>query len=195
MTYFIADLHFGHKNVLAYDNREFPDIETHDAALIERWNDTVSPSDTVWILGDISWYGPGKTCEILDSLNGTKNLCIGNHDSRLMKSRDVRDRFAEIVNYKELEDDEWHGIVLCHYPIPCYNNHFKGWLHFYGHVHNSFEENIIRHVSYEINELYMKPCWMFNVGCMMPYMDFRPQTAADILGSAPREYEKQVANR
>lgn len=181
MTYYISDLHFGHKNILAYDNREFPDVETHDAEIVRRWNDTVSPSDTVWILGDISWYGPQKTAELFGSMNGTKNLCVGNHDGRLMKSKDVRDRFCEIVPYKEIVFDDGTGVVLCHYPIPCFNGHFNGWVHLYGHVHNSFEQNMMKQARYQMEELYEKPCRMFNVGCMMPYMDYRPRTLSEIL--------------
>ena len=39
--YFIADLHFGHQNCLAYDKRKFPSIEEHDKALIDRQNSAV----------------------------------------------------------------------------------------------------------------------------------------------------------
>lgn len=187
MTFFTADLHFGHKNVLSYDNREFPDVESHDRALIERWNETVSPTDTVWILGDISWHGPQKTAEILSELTGTKNLCIGNHDARVLRSPDVRSQFAEIVPYKEIESDSAGGVVLCHYPIPCFNNHYYGWVHLYGHVHTGWEENIMRRVVYDMNALYDKPCRMYNVGCMMPYMDYTPRTLKEILFACERE--------
>lgn len=184
MTFYIADLHFGHKNILAFDNRPFPDVETHDAELVRRWNEAVSPSDTVWILGDISWYGPQKTTEILASLNGTKNLVVGNHDGRLLKSRDLRDQFAEIVPYKEIEFDGGGGVVLCHYPIPCYNNHFFGWVHLYGHVHTGFEYNMTERARYEMTVLYEKPCVMYNVGCMVDYMDYTPRTMMEITGKA-----------
>ena len=33
MNYFIADQHYGHKNVLSFDNRGFTDIESHDKYL------------------------------------------------------------------------------------------------------------------------------------------------------------------
>lgn len=62
-TYYISDLHFGHKNVLAYDNREFSSIEEHDKALIDNWNSVVGTDDDVWVLGDISWYPPMKTIQ------------------------------------------------------------------------------------------------------------------------------------
>lgn len=181
MTFYIADLHFGHKNILAFDNRPFPDVETHDAEIVKRWNEAVSPSDTVWILGDISWYGPQKTTEILASLNGTKNLCVGNHDGRLLKSRELRDQFAEIVPYKEIEFSREEGVVLCHYPIPCFNNHFYGWVHLYGHVHTGFEHNMMERVRYEMVSLYEKPCSMYNVGAMIPYMDYTPRTMEEIV--------------
>lgn len=180
-TFFIADLHFGHKNCLAYDNREFPTIEAHDETLIERWNASVGIDDDVWILGDISWYSATKTIEILKRLNGTKHLCIGNHDKKLLRNKDVRDQFAEIVSYKEIQLDEGRGIVLCHYPIPCYNQHYYGWYHLYGHVHTSFEWNMMKQVQYEMRNLYDKPSNMFNVGCMVSGMDYTPRTLEEIL--------------
>lgn len=180
-TFFISDLHFGHKNCLAFDNRKFLNIEEHDEFLIERWNAVVGDHDDVWILGDISWYPPTKTIEIFKRLNGTKHLCIGNHDEKLLRNRDVRNLFAEIVDYKELSIGTDRGIVLCHYPIPCFKNHYYGWIHLYGHVHNSFEWNIMEQVKYEMSALYDKPCRMFNVGCMIPGMDFTPKTIEEIL--------------
>lgn len=179
-TFFIADLHFGHKNCLAYDNREFPSIEAHDEALIERWNNAVGIGDDVWILGDISWYSSMKTIEIFKRLNGTKHLCVGNHDKRLLKNKDVQSLFSEIVYYKELQLDDETGIVLSHYPIPCYNNHYYGWYHLYGHVHTSFEWNMMKQVQYEMKNLYGKDSRMYNVGCMVPGMDYTPRTLEEI---------------
>lgn len=185
MTFYIADLHFGHKNCLAYDNREFPSIEAHDNTLIERWNSAVGLDDDVWILGDISWYAPQKTIEIFRSLNGHKHLCIGNHDHKLLKNRELRSLFDEVTPYKELQLTQDCGVVLCHYPIPCYNNHFRGWYHFYGHVHNSFEWQMMKQVQYQMRDLYERPSHMYNVGCMIPGMDFTPRTAEEILAANP----------
>ena len=181
MTFYIADLHFGHKNILAYDNREFKSVEEHDEYLIKCWNSVVGNDDDVWILGDISWYNATKTIEIFNRLNGVKHLVVGNHDKKLLRNADVRKLFVEIVDYKEITFDDGTGVVLSHYPIPCYNNHFRGWYHLYGHVHNSFEWQMMKQVQYQMRELYLKPSHMYNVGCMMDYMNYTPRTLIDIL--------------
>lgn len=181
MTYYISDLHFGHKNCMAYDNREFKSIEEHDEHLIESWNSVVGNEDDVWVLGDISWYNSTKTIEIFKRLNGVKHLVAGNHDKKLLRNSDIRKLFVEIVDYKEIVFDDGTGVVLCHYPIPCYNNHFRGWYHLYGHVHNSFEWQMMKQVQYQMRELYLKPSRMYNVGCMMDYMNYTPRTLKEIV--------------
>ncbi len=187
MTYYISDLHFGHKNCLAYDNREFKSIEEHDEFLIKVWNDRVGIDDEVWILGDISWYSATKTIEIFNRLNGIKHLCIGNHDKRLLRYKDVRDLFVEIVNYKEIQLDDKYGVVLSHYPIPCYNHHYYGWYHLYGHVHSGFEWNMMKQVQFQMRNLYDTPSHMYNVGCMLPYMNYTPRTLDEILKANEEE--------
>lgn len=179
--FFIADTHFGHGNALAFDNRPFKTIEEHDRALAENWNNAVGPDDEVFILGDISWHNATKTNEILRALNGKKHLIIGNHDKKLLKNREFQSFFMEITDYKELPYGEKKGIVLSHYPIPCFNHHYYGWYHLYGHVHVSFEWNMMERVKYEMEMLYDKPCHMFNCGAMLDYMDYAPRTLEEIL--------------
>ena len=183
MYYFISDLHFGHANCLAFDNRPFKTIEEHDEYIIEKWNETVNIDDDVFILGDISWYGTMKTVEILERLNGRLHLIKGNHDTQFLKSAMFRDLFVEITDYKELDiglaDNE--RIVLCHYPIPCFKNHYYNWIHLYGHVHSSFEWNMMENVKRQMTELYDKRCEMYNVGAMMPYIQYCPRTLYEII--------------
>ena len=183
MNYFIADLHIGHENVLKFDNRKWTDIRVHDQELMKRWNDTVGMEDTVYILGDISWMNSTKTIEYFKQLNGTKVLLRGNHDARLLRNRELQTLFQEICDYKELDLGNGKGLVLCHYPIPCFKNHYYGWYHFYGHVHCGFEEHMMQHVRKEMEELYTVPCNMFNVGVMMDYMDYTPRTFEEIVSS------------
>lgn len=135
----------------------------------------------MWILGDISWYNATKTVAVLNELNGVKHLCVGNHDKKLLRNRDVQKLFTEIVDYKEIQTDSDSDIVLSHYPIPCFNHHYYGWYHLYGHVHNSWEWNIMKQVKYQMEELYKVPCNMFNVGCMIPGMNYTPRTLEEII--------------
>ena len=181
MNYFIADTHFGHKNCMAFDNRPFKSIEEHDQKLIENWNRVVGIDDDVYWLGDISWHRSLKTLEILNQLNGVIHLIRGNHDNKILKNRDVQSRFIEIVDYKELTLSDVKGLVLCHYPIPCFKNHYYGWYHFYGHVHNGWEWNMMKQVRYQMEELYDMPCEMYNVGAMLPYMNYTPRTFDEIV--------------
>lgn len=179
--YFISDTHFGHENILKFDNRDFKTIEEHDNTLIKNWNNTVGVDDDVFILGDISWHDVTKTIEIVKSLNGIKHLIVGNHDKKLLKDREFRSLFVEITDYKELSLPDGKGIVLCHYPIPCFNRHRYGWYHLYGHVHNTPEWDMMERIKYEMRTSSGKPCLMFNVGVMLDYMNFAPRTLDEIL--------------
>lgn len=194
--YFISDLHFGHTNCLTYDNRPFLNITEHDNEIIRRWNDKVKDEDVVWILGDVSWYSPNKTVEILQSLKGRKCLCEGNHDRKYFEHKPFRYLFEEIVDYKEIfvpDLPRKKKLIISHYPIPCFKNHYYGWYHLYGHVHKSFEANMMERIKREMIELYKKDCNMYNVGCMMDYMDYTPQTITEIIEKESIQNEKSRA--
>ena len=198
MNYFIGDLHFGHVNCLSFDKRPFKTIEDHDAVLIKNWNNVVGMKDDVYILGDISWYNTTKTLEILKQLNGHIHLIRGNHDHKHLKNRELQSMFVEITDYKELHipgtdgKKNSNGVVLCHYPIPCFNHHYYGWHHLYAHVHNSFEWNMMERIKYEMKELYNRPCNMYNAGAMMPYMNYTPRTLEEIITGADRLTDKEI---
>lgn len=188
MNYYIADLHFGHKNVMSYDNRPFKDIESHDKTLISNWNNTVGYEDDVYVLGDISWHNATETNKIFKKLNGNIHLIIGNHDGKLLKNRELRDRFCEICHYKEIDLVNGKGLILQHYPSPCFKNHYYGWFHLYGHVHNSWEWNMMEHLKMQMEELYDTRCNMYNCGAMMPYMNYTPHILDEIVAG----YERTV---
>lgn len=182
MDYFIADLHLGHKNCLSFDNRPFKTIEEQDEFVIKNWNKRITCEDDVYILGDVSWYDPQKTCEIFYKLNGKLHLLVGNHDKKLIKNKDFLNCFCEVKDYIEMSlPKRKTQLVLCHYPIPCFNKHYYGAIHFYGHVHSGFEWNMMEKVKQEMTDLYDTPCRMFNVGAMMSYIGYIPRTLEDIL--------------
>lgn len=178
---YIADWHYGHVNCLRFDNRPWHDIREANQELIRRWNEAVADDDIVYILGDMFWCKSEDALPILDQLNGEKILIKGNHDR--CDNKRFKARFLVVADYMEI-DDNGKKVVLCHYPIPCFKNHFYGWYHLYGHVHSSFEWNMMEHVKHEMTALYDKQCQMYNVGAMMPYIDYTPRTLDEILEGA-----------
>lgn len=176
---YISDLHINHKNILSYDNRPFYNIEEMNNTIINNWNSVVSENDCVYILGDMFWDN-NNADKILSQLKGHKYLIKGNHD-RLNSS--MEKHFIWIKDYAEIKDNN-RSVILCHYPIPCFNKQYYGNYHLYGHVHDSFEWNMIEHFKSEMIALYDKPCNMFNVGCMIKYMNYTPRTLDEIIEKA-----------
>ena len=176
-NFYIADTHFGHNNILKYDNRPFMSVDEMDRVLIENWNNVVTPDDRVYILGDFSWYGKDKTAEILDALNGIKILVVGNHD-RIPAN--LSGKFAAKYDYLEVNDNG-KTVILSHYPMPFWNKQFYDSIHLYGHVHNSHQWNVCKHWADELRQLQALPIRMYNVGCMMDWMGYTPKTLPEII--------------
>ena len=196
MDFFIGDMHFGHTNTLAYDRRPFLTVEANDEALIERWNEAVNVIDHTYILGDISYLNVTKTIDILSQLNGDKTLIVGNHDAKFLKNRDFRNMFREICYYKELDITGNQKLVLCHYPILAFNGQFKGGIHLYAHVHNSPQFGMVEHMrKLTEKERGECTCRMYNVGCMLNYMDFTPRTLDEILSACEGEGKEKILEK
>ena len=79
-TWFTADLHLGHANIIGYCNRPFPDVGAMNDGLVGRWNDSVADHDTVWVLGDVALGQIDHTLALVRRLAGHKQLLTGNHD-------------------------------------------------------------------------------------------------------------------
>lgn len=193
MNYYIADWHYDHHNILAYDNRPFESVEDMNKALVSLWNETVTENDTVYVLGDMFWCKADKAVQILRTLKGHKVLIKGNHDK--VGNATFDKCFDRIADYLEIVDKDFCNegckVVLCHYPIPCFKNHFHGWVHLYGHVHDSFEHKMMNHNRYLMEALYGKQCKMYNVGASLPWMNYIPRTLAEIVHDADKILEQQ----
>ena len=138
--FFTADLHFGHKNICQYTNRnKFTAQEDHTEWLIDLHNSRVQNGDVVYILGDVSFYKEKTTIEILSKLNGRLIVVRGNHDSRTQLKKFERDELIDSWHeYLELDQD---GTKICmmHYPIAVWNKHHYGSIMLHGHSHGSFQ--------------------------------------------------------
>ena len=150
MRYYIADLHFFHQAMNTHmDKRGFEDIHQMNTYMIEKWNQKVRKKDEVVILGDLSWGNVQDTNTLLQQLHGKLYMIQGNHD-RFLNHREVNtSRFVWIKPYAEMSDNN-RKVVLCHYPILCYNGQYhltakgipKTYM-LYGHVHDTKDQRLV----------------------------------------------------
>lgn len=108
-TYFTADHHFDHARIIEYAGRRFASVERMNQAMLQRWNETVGPEDTVYHLGDFALASAGRIAELVAALNGYKIVIVGNHDRS--PKRMVELGFDEA--YREAEYEGWR---LVHEP-------------------------------------------------------------------------------
>lgn len=132
-VFFIADTHFGHKNIIKYENRPFDTLEEMDNSMLKNWNNVVSSQDIVFILGDFSFYNKSKTQDIVNSLNGKKSLIIGNHDRETI-SYYLSLGFRNVYDYPIIYNEFW---ILSHEPL--YINNNMPYANIFGHVHANKE--------------------------------------------------------
>lgn len=134
-TWFTADTHFGHANILKHEalTRPFTSIEEHDDYLVQQWNAVVRPKDNVWHLGDLIW---GKQePSLLRRLNGSIKLVLGNHD--LLHARTYLDYVQNVYGVVELKD----GWLLSHLPVHPSELCFGIQLNLHGHLHSKRLDN------------------------------------------------------
>lgn len=82
MDYFTSDLHIGHDKDFIWAARGFTSIEEHDTQILKNWNNTITPEDTVYILGDLCMGGnEAEWDRIYKHLNGNKIVITGNHET------------------------------------------------------------------------------------------------------------------
>lgn len=127
-VFLTSDTHFSHQNILRFEakNRPFPNIYLHNQELVARWNSVVNNDDVVWHLGDV-FFGRDNS-EVLQALNGTKHLVLGNHDHYGIQN--YLPFFDKIVGCTQI-----NHCILTHIPIhPSQFFRFKANIH--GHLHS-----------------------------------------------------------
>lgn len=130
-TFFTADQHFGHANVIKYDDRPFDNVNEMDREMISRWNKAVKKNDVVWLLGDLCLSTNSQYINTLvKKLNGRKYLVMGNHDAKSV-------RFYYEAGFERVYD---HPVLLLDYFIlshePVFLPEGSPFFNIHGHVHN-----------------------------------------------------------
>jgi len=195
IVYFTSDLHFGHDNVIRFDNRPFASVEEMDDALVSRWNAKVGKGDLVYVLGDFIWKSRnGEAHNLIKSLNGQIILIKGNHD-RFLQNAKAKDALAGIKDYDDirvtLEDGSVRRCILSHYFMPMYNGHRHEAIHIHGHSHFTDEAEIELRIAKELNDEGFTN-EIYNVGCM--YWNYEPVTLDEILRQEDLAKTKTLRN-
>ena len=186
-VFFTGDLHFGHENVIAFDNRPFASVEEMDAELIRRWNNKVGKGDLVYVLGDMIW----KTCNddapsLIKSLNGQIILIKGNHD-RFLHNAKAKAALAGLKDSDDicvtLEDGTKKRVILSHYFTPMYNGHRHQAIHLHAHSHFTDEADFEIDYAEYLNRIGCRN-EIYNVGCM--YWNFEPVTLDEIIAGGKK---------
>lgn len=127
--WFTSDTHFGHANIIRFQNRPFKDVNEMDEILIQNWNKCIKPGDDIYHMGDFSFSKQPE--KVAKRLNGNIHLILGNHDrvKHLEKCG-----FVWMKNYHSLKVGK-HRFILFHYPIRNWHHCYKGTIHLFGHSH------------------------------------------------------------
>lgn len=124
-TWFTADLHLGHRNIIDYCDRPFADIDAMNRSLVDNWNEVVAEDDTVWVVGDFALGKIAATLPIATELKGHKVLVAGNHDrcwaghgprAAGWTERYLEAGFAEVTHHSVRVTVGDRSVLVCHFP-------------------------------------------------------------------------------
>lgn len=162
-TWFTADLHFGHRNIIRYCDRPFPVTDEGavemDEAMVAGWNAAIAPDDEVWLLGDVAMGDLKRTLRHVERLQGTKHLVAGNHDRCWSGRRSSLDRWRrtyESLGFITITEEQTfdllgHEVLLSHFPYrgdsQAVDRHVEhrpvdegAWL-VHGHIHDEWRQS------------------------------------------------------
>ena len=173
----VSDLHFQHMNILLLEKERssFSSLTEHDNTLINNWNSVVSPEDVVFVLGDFIMGAAENVPNILDKLNGTIYLILGNHDTK----RKI-EYYENAGNVHVLGDHNifyYKGTLFCmnHFPLEgdengrhletdgweiatdIFKEHYDEAVYLYGHIHSNAPSEMVSrtyHVGVDTNNFY-----------------------------------------
>lgn len=125
-----SDLHFGHKNIIEYSERPYPDVLTMNEHLVRNFNDYVGPDDvSVWV-GDVAFLPDEVANRYVRRCNGKKILVVGNHDfyKGALKKLTSFDEIHIVYPYEV----DGVSLIFTHYPLPTVP---AKWINVHGHEH------------------------------------------------------------
>jgi calcineurin-like phosphoesterase family protein len=150
-TFFTADPHLGHANIIKYCKRPFLQkgeleqlaagtpftpsdraVKKNDDTIIDNINQVVGEHDQLWVLGDFCW-GPEDVALRYRLRINCRNIFLirGNHDKP-----GVEDAFLASYDYKVLKVNG-QMVIMSHYPMRAWDQSHRGSWQLFGHVHGN----------------------------------------------------------
>ena len=136
MKYYTSDLHFGHSNIISFCNRPFSNVEEMDATLVRRWNEKITNTDDVYMLGDFC-FKREEFIRYMKQLNGIKHVILGNHDPHGIRHDENAKKLCMFHEAIHEIKDNGQKIVLCHFPLHEWLGFYHKTIHFHGHTHGT----------------------------------------------------------
>ena len=142
MIYITSDFHFNHNRDFIYEKRGFSSVEEMNEILLKNFNNTVSPDDEVYVLGDLMLGGPNnEAIKYVRRLYGQIHVIKGNHDTETRI--ELYKECPNIVDVQNAGYLKYNGYLfyLSHYPTitsePTYEKKLKSrLLCLFGHTHS-----------------------------------------------------------
>jgi calcineurin-like phosphoesterase family protein len=161
MTWFTADWHYNHENIIKYCNRPFDTLKDMNETILNNYNSLVNPSETTYFLGDLiflrghsNWQ---RELEILfGNMNGRIECILGNHDyQQHFHWAKKRGLIRSYQNLLDIKIDK-QPITLCHYRMMRWNkSHYGAW-HLFAHSHGTLPDIRFFQTPGWTNEQYLQ---------------------------------------
>lgn len=177
----ISDTHFGHTNSWAKFKlpngdplRPFSSTEEMDETMVQRWNDTVRPTDTVYHLGDV--VIARRSLQMIRRLNGRKILIRGNHD--IFKDDDYREVGFEQIHGVRVFTDQF---IFSHIPLHPDSVTHRFRVNVHGHLHGNRVMQTVKNKT-QIDPRYLCVC--------VEQTDFRPISFDEVADRINQQFEQ-----
>jgi calcineurin-like phosphoesterase family protein len=135
-TWFTADFHLGHRNIIRYCQRPFQTVAEMDEAILDRLNASAKERDVLYYLGDFCLASGKRAAEYRRRIRCQNIYFVeGNHDAG---ARKILSEFRWCKQLAEIQIGK-QAIVLCHYARRVWRHWSRGAWHLYGHSHGKLD--------------------------------------------------------
>ena len=141
MIWITSDWHFGHEKDFILQPRGYESCVEAANDIIQKFNNLVSESDIVYVLGDCMLRDDNFGLFCIAQLNGIKYLAYGNHDTDSRIEKYIEAGFFEDIQMGYRLRQDKYQFWLSHYPMKMgnYKDKHPTW-NLSGHTH---QQNLI----------------------------------------------------